>query len=99
MISDPFYSEAGARFNHHLLRTVELVYSGTVYTARVLYQGANSFLLSISEFPAAFTLVSRCNTSRFFSFFNPRWNSFVHQYQRYREIASLFSVANSKQEF
>jgi hypothetical protein len=66
MISDPFYSEAGARFNHHLLRTVELVYSGTVYTARVLYQGANSFLLSISEFLLQYV---RYPLSDFFSFF------------------------------
>jgi hypothetical protein len=67
MISDPFYSEAGARFNHHLLRTVELVYAGTVYTARVLYQGANSFLLSISEFPLL--LHSRWNTYPLSDFF------------------------------
>ncbi len=68
VISDPFYSEAGARFNHHLLRTVELVYAGTVYTARVLYQGANSFLLSISEFPLLLHLFHAAILSDFFLF-------------------------------
>jgi hypothetical protein len=68
VISDPFYSEAGARFNHHLLRTVELVYAGTVYTARVLYQGANSFLLSISEFPLLLHWVHAAILSDFFLF-------------------------------
>lgn len=45
---DPFYSQAGARFNHHLLRTVQLVYANVPYTARVLYQGANNYTITIN---------------------------------------------------
>jgi len=44
---DPFYSLSGARFNHSLLRTVQLVHDGKQTPVTVINQGAGKYTFSV----------------------------------------------------
>jgi len=62
---DPFYSESGARFNHSLLRTVQLTFDGQPISATVVNLGGNKFSITVDgkSYSVSGRLVSREETN------------------------------------